>query len=105
MAPTSGAHAQAIRAETRLRDLVHSVAPTRMEAFLTIAGDIATVLTAGALLSLGDAYTTREATWCLDQQTVFADVGQAMWCEALYSGIGTRFARRGKSRGRPPCVF
>jgi hypothetical protein len=49
-----------------------------MEAFLTIAGDIATVLTAGALLSLGDAYTTREATWCLDQQTVFADVGQAM---------------------------
>ena len=49
-----------------------------MEAFLTIAGDIATVLTAGASLSLGDAYTTREATWCLDQQTVSADVGQAM---------------------------
>ena len=83
MSPTSSAHEKAIRATARMREYVEEIAPTRMEPFLTIAGDIATVLILGVSLSNGDAYTTSEATWCLDQQTNSASVGQAML--TLYS--------------------
>ena len=41
-------------------------------------------------------------TWLVETDLLFSD---ATWCEALYSGIGSRCARRGKSRGRPGCIF